>query len=368
MAIEAQSPPAPAPVARPSPKREREEDVLVWPDLVFVEFISAVVFTITFLMLSVFINAPLLNRANFDVTPNPSKAPWYFLNLQELLLHMDKGWAGVIVPTIALGFFASIPYIDRSREAQGVWFGTRYSGRLTVIAAVYAIIVSFGLVTLDAGDRNVFPSQLIPGEGPTFRTEQLTRWIPGCDANAQHIGIPCLRDAAGADHQGFVNGKDISKRLEFSFPFPNFALDILSNEKDEEEIGGTVPGCADQNAFCPSDRDGQLDWPRDVDHIPVPFNNVDCCYGSLHLWKGMNLNLPSIIAEQVMPLSTIVFFAVLIIYILFRIGWVRTKRDVFIIMFTGVMAAYLTLSMVGSFFRGEGQALIPPWEIKVDEG
>src|SRR3970040_877613 len=95
MAIEAPPVPGRAPgVARPRPKREREEEVLVWPDLVFVEFISAVLFTITFLILSVFINAPLLNRANPDVTPNPSKAPWYFLDLQELLLPMGRAWAG----------------------------------------------------------------------------------------------------------------------------------------------------------------------------------------------------------------------------------------------------------------------------------
>jgi len=352
VAIDAQAAPGlTAGQARPRPKREREEEVLVWPDLVFVEFISAVLFTITFLILSVFVNAPLLNRANFEVTPNPSKAPWYFLNLQELLLHMDKGWAGVILPTIALGFFASIPYIDRSREAQGVWFGTRYSGRLTVISATYAILVCAVLVIADAGDRNVFPSQLVPGEGPTFRSEQLTRWVPAC-GSANHQGLPCLRDAEGADHAGLVTGKDLSKRLEFSLPFPSFVLDIVSNEKDEES----------------TDRDGHLDWPRDVDHIPVPFNNVDCCYGSLHLWKDMHLNIPSIVAEQVMPLSTIAFFTVLIIYVLFRLGWLRTKRDLFIVMFTAVMASYLTLSMVGSFFRGEGQGLIGPWDVKVDEG
>src|SRR3989304_2840693 len=125
MAVEPQSP-APAAPASPRPKREREEEVLVWPDLVFIEFIAAVLFTITFLILSVLINAPLLNRANPDVTPNPSKAPWYFLNLQELPLHMDKAWAGGILPTIALVFLASIPYIDRSREAQGVWFVSYY--------------------------------------------------------------------------------------------------------------------------------------------------------------------------------------------------------------------------------------------------
>src|SRR3990170_3888155 len=145
MAVEAGRPVAGAP-ARPRPKREREEEVLVWPDLVFIEFVSAVLFTITFLILSVFINAPLLNRANTDVTPNPSKAPWYFLNLQELLLHMDKAWAGVLLPTIALVFFASIPYLDRSQESMGVWFGTKYAVRLTVISAIYAIVVSVLLV------------------------------------------------------------------------------------------------------------------------------------------------------------------------------------------------------------------------------
>src|SRR2546428_10495433 len=163
MAVEAQRPIAPAAPARPRPKREREEEVLVWPDLVFVEFISAVLFTITFLILSVLINAPLLNRANFNHTPNPSKAPWYFLNLQELLLHMDKAWAGVLLPTIALGFFASIPYLDRSREAQGVWFGTKYSVRLAVIAAIYAIVVSAVLVAFDAGDRNIVPDHIHVG-------------------------------------------------------------------------------------------------------------------------------------------------------------------------------------------------------------
>src|SRR2546427_7213458 len=161
MAVEAQRPPAPAAPSRPRPKREREEEVLVWPDLVFVEFIAAVVFTITFMLLSVLINAPLLNRANQDVTPNPSKAPWHFLNLQDLLLHMDKAWAGVLLPTIALGFFAVIPYIDRSREAQGVWFGTKYSVRITVITVIYAVVISGGLVAFDAGDRT--------------RTEYLTR-------------------------------------------------------------------------------------------------------------------------------------------------------------------------------------------------
>src|SRR5919112_37982 len=92
----------PAPQARPEgnferrPRRERDEEVLVWPDLVFVEFICAVLFTITLTILSTAISGPLLGKANGDATPNPSKAPWYFLNLQELLLHMHPALAGVV--------------------------------------------------------------------------------------------------------------------------------------------------------------------------------------------------------------------------------------------------------------------------------
>jgi hypothetical protein len=300
----------------------------VWPDLVFIEFISAVLFTITFLILSVMINAPLLNRANADVTPNPSKAPWYFLNLQELLLHMDKAWAGVLLPTIALVFFASLPYIDRRREGQGVWFGTKYSVRLTVIAVLYSVFISGLLVAFDAGEDT--------------RLEYVTRWVPSCDNAAEHQGTPCLRDQEGAAHTGFITMKDVSKRLQFSVPFPKI--------------------------FGEPTSDGELDWPEDVDKIPVPFNDFSCCYGSIHLWEGMNLNLASIMADQVLPLVTIVFFAVLILYVLFRVGWLRTRRDVFIVSFTAVLTSYLVLSLVGSFFRGEAQALIWPWEVKVDEG
>jgi hypothetical protein len=82
----------------------------------------------------------------------------------------------------------------------------------------------------------------------------------------------------------------------------------------------------------------------------------------------MNLNIPVIMSDQVIPLSLIAFFAVALIYVLFRVGWLRTRRDLFIVMFTSVMVAYLTLSLVGSFFRGPAQALVPPWDVKVDPG
>ena len=89
-------------MAERRPRRERDEEVLVWPDLVFVEFIAALLFTVTLTILAVVANAPLQDTADANHTPNPSKAPWYFLNLQELLLHMNPALAGVIVPTVLL--------------------------------------------------------------------------------------------------------------------------------------------------------------------------------------------------------------------------------------------------------------------------
>ena len=135
--------------------RSRDEELLVWPDLVFVEFISAVLFTVTLTLLSSAINGPLLDKANPDVTPNPSKAPWYFLNLQELLLHMHPALAGVVVPTIWLILLAAMPYFDRSSEGQGVWFGTPDAKRIAWFSAVYSFILTIALILYDGGKHAV---------------------------------------------------------------------------------------------------------------------------------------------------------------------------------------------------------------------
>jgi quinol-cytochrome oxidoreductase complex cytochrome b subunit len=126
-----------------------EDEVMVWPSLVVVEAVSAVVFLAILTALSILVNAPLLERANPNQTPNPSKAPWYFLNLQEMLLHMDAGLAGVIVPTVALVLIAAIPYIDRSPLGVGI-LGTSTTGRkIIAFSAVYTTVVLIGMILLD---------------------------------------------------------------------------------------------------------------------------------------------------------------------------------------------------------------------------
>ena len=138
------------PVARPQ-ARARDEEVLVWPDLVFIEFIAALVFTITLFALASVMNAPLLDQANADVTPNPSKAPWYLLNLQELLLHMNAAMAGVIIPTIWLVIMGAFPYFDRDNDGQGAYFATENSVKITVVAGVIGIVGTWALILWDSG-------------------------------------------------------------------------------------------------------------------------------------------------------------------------------------------------------------------------
>ena len=91
------------------------DKVNTWPHLMIAEFTALMVITAFLIVLSVILQAPLLELANFNQTPNPSKAPWYFLGLQELLSYYDPQVAGVIIPTIiGLVGFMAIPYVDRN--------------------------------------------------------------------------------------------------------------------------------------------------------------------------------------------------------------------------------------------------------------
>ncbi|MGH8912461.1 MAG: hypothetical protein ACRDVD_08115 [Acidimicrobiia bacterium] len=96
-------------------KTDPTDKVNTWPHLMLVEFGALLAMTAFLVILSIILQAPLLETANFNSTPNPSKAPWYFLGLQELLSYFDPQIAGVTVPTIIglVGFFA-IPYVDRN--------------------------------------------------------------------------------------------------------------------------------------------------------------------------------------------------------------------------------------------------------------
>lgn len=132
-----------------SPTKEPSTIVHVWPHLLMLEFLCAIVFTITLFITSALVNGPLDDLANSEVTPNPSKAPWYFLNLQELLLHMDAALAGVIVPTIALGVIAIVPYFDLGPGQIGRWFTSERGKAVVIFSALYTFFVTVFLLAFD---------------------------------------------------------------------------------------------------------------------------------------------------------------------------------------------------------------------------
>src|SRR3989337_3743471 len=83
-------------------QKEPDDTVMTWPHLLAIEFLAAGMMTIVLLLMSLFINAPLEELANGNVTPAVAKAPWYFLGLQELLHYFHPTVAGVLVPTFAI--------------------------------------------------------------------------------------------------------------------------------------------------------------------------------------------------------------------------------------------------------------------------
>ena len=94
-------------------QKEPDDTVMTWPHLLTIEFLSAVAISIFLLLLGLFINAPLEELANPNVTPAVAKAPWYFLGLQELLAYFHPTVAGALTPAAVLVGSALIPYLDR---------------------------------------------------------------------------------------------------------------------------------------------------------------------------------------------------------------------------------------------------------------
>ncbi|MBI4436179.1 MAG: cytochrome C [Candidatus Omnitrophica bacterium] len=100
---------------------DAKEKVLVWPDLVYIEFISLILCTILLMVWSILLKAPLEEPANPTVSPNPSKAPWYFLGLQEMLVYFDPWLAGVVFPTVIILGLMAIPYLDSNKKGRGYY-------------------------------------------------------------------------------------------------------------------------------------------------------------------------------------------------------------------------------------------------------
>jgi len=98
-----------------------DEKVLVWPDLVYTEMICMVVLTAILILWAIGLQAPLEAPASSVKTPNPSKAPWYFLGLQEMLVYFDPWMAGVVLPSLVVFGLMAIPFLDFNKEGNGYY-------------------------------------------------------------------------------------------------------------------------------------------------------------------------------------------------------------------------------------------------------
>lgn len=118
-----------------------DDTVFAFPVVALIESVLLLGTTLLVFVFSLVRNAPLEEIANPNVTTNPAKAPWYFVGLQELLEHMHPVVAGVLIPTILVLFLFVIPYVDNEGTGAGTWFTSARGKRITLLSALYALIV-----------------------------------------------------------------------------------------------------------------------------------------------------------------------------------------------------------------------------------
>jgi len=137
-------------------RAEAQDKVHVWPHLLAIEFASLLSLTAFVTVFSALVKAPLLGLADVNATPNPSKAPWYFLGLQELLKMFNPAVAGVLIPGIALGLLAITPYIDRnpSHKPNDRKFAITM---MSMFLMMWAVLVIIGCFFRGPGFNFVFP-------------------------------------------------------------------------------------------------------------------------------------------------------------------------------------------------------------------
>ena len=127
----------------PQVGRNPEDEVFSWPHLIFRELLLFLLVVASVLFLAVFWNAPLEELANPVHPPNPAKAPWYFLGLQELVSYSAL-WGGVVVPGVLVVALVLLPYLDRNRKGVGRWFARErvVANTIFTVCLVIAIVLT----------------------------------------------------------------------------------------------------------------------------------------------------------------------------------------------------------------------------------
>ncbi len=153
-------------VQRPRPNADKAQRVPVQPELLVREAVVALVLMAAVLLVAVFINAPLGDPANPGLSPNPTRAPWYFAGFQELLLHLHPFFAVCMVPLVFGVALMAIPFMRYEDALGGVWFISPGGRRVALIAVAMAVVLT--------------PTAVLLNEGvvPMFEGMASSGWIP----------------------------------------------------------------------------------------------------------------------------------------------------------------------------------------------
>ena len=137
-------------------RAEAQDKVHTWPHLLVVEFASILIVTAGLLIFSALVKAPLLGLADFNKTPNPSKAPWYFLGLQELLTMFNPEIAGVLIPGVALILLMFAPFIDKNPSSKPS--DRKFAIAIfTIFVLMWAVLVILGSFFRGPGFNFILP-------------------------------------------------------------------------------------------------------------------------------------------------------------------------------------------------------------------
>jgi len=137
-------------------RAEAQDKVHTWPHLLVVEFAAILIVTASVTIFSALVRAPLLGLADFNKTPNPSKAPWYFLGLQELLTMFHPMIAGVTIPGMGLFLLMVAPFVDKnpSNKPKDRKFAISI---MTIFLLMWAVLVIIGSFFRGPGFNFIFP-------------------------------------------------------------------------------------------------------------------------------------------------------------------------------------------------------------------
>jgi quinol-cytochrome oxidoreductase complex cytochrome b subunit len=128
------------------PGTEKREMVPVIPDLVRKELVTGLVLIAVVLLFSLLVDAPLMEKANATVSPNPAKAPWYFLGLQELIVHIHPFLSAFLVPILLLVGLILVPYSKKTPRNTGIWFSSERMSKKLLYILVYTFILVTGWI------------------------------------------------------------------------------------------------------------------------------------------------------------------------------------------------------------------------------